>query len=270
MRAVSATLTALADPARTAPETVTDHIQEHLDMAGYNSGTAIPDPTTREASAMPMTPIRLAEQPFTNQDPAHWAGSLGPAWITPGEEFPGGFLLDVDVAPAITSFVASALALADPHGDIYDMGTVYATRFPIGCTAGNLHFDGGRFDPRRQVTRVISAWTSDGTPAQNVFADEPDPVIDIYLQGEPTPNPALFRRFVQFPNRYAVAFDEGIHLHGRAALADRPGAYGYFISSTLYRPGQAVDLHCPRLAALRPRGRGRVLDNQVERIRAVY
>lgn len=181
--------------------------------------------------------------------------NLGPAWVQLHAD--GRVSIDSPQgvpALALSRFIWAAVTHAGAlDSNRYAYGTAYAVRNPVGCTAGELYFDGGRYDPDRQVTRVVTAWSSDGTPVMNAFTPLSRPVFDARIAGLSTSDlpPGVL---IQPPNAHLVEFDEGIHLHGRVATAPNRDAYGVFFSLALYRPGQAPDLHCPRLADLRDWG----------------
>ncbi len=187
-----------------------------------------------------------------------WSDRTGPAWITFDDD--GDPILDTpneQFSPGLHAFTRAAVNAArhaNP-GVTYDLGTVYATRHPIGCLAGDLHFDSGHYDPNRQVTRVACSWSTDGTRLANVFLRSVRPAFAQRLAGLRVDDlpPELM---AQPLNGQLAVFDEGLHLHGRPAvdISADPAAYGVFASVSLYRDGQAPDLHCPRLADLRGYG----------------
>lgn len=179
-----------------------------------------------------------------------WDGPLGPVWIN--SDGYGDWGIDDKVSPGLEAFIAAAMTAA---GLGYTFGTAYATVLDLsyGIQSGTMHYDGGRYDPHRDTTRVVATWCSEPEMRlANLFIAAPNAHDEHLVNGWRTDRLAD-DALLQPPNNTVVVFDEGIHMHGRAARRPHRGL-GVFMSASLYRPGQVADLHCPRLTDLRTRG----------------
>lgn len=190
-----------------------------------------------------------ADRAFTDSNPSQWTEDLlGPVWLT---RMNGHSVPDQRVALGLTRFLDCIDRMTE--GQSYSFGTAYATILddqPV--PDGDLHFDTGPRARDRQVLRFSGTWASDGYRLGNLFMRRRDEHVENLLHGSMTsaaPDGLLWMP----EDRFVVAFDEGVDLHGRAPAPSRPGQWGVFCSATLYRADQEADLHCPRLKRLADR-----------------
>lgn len=192
--------------------------------------------------------ISVALAPFIGEDDGPlWAGHLGPMWIRCAPSTLVYYVLDelapFALAPALMRFIGHGIALAEEHGP-FDCATAYAVRLDDqACPAGQWHVDTGQ--PQEDAAyRAVATWTSDGYPAGPEFIGGSARQLRC-ADGGPVVQPA---------NGHVIGFHEGADMHRRPAVIARPGSWGVFASMSLYRPGQPVNLGCPRLEALRTNG----------------
>lgn len=176
--------------------------------------------------------VRIANHPFTTADDSQWnARLLGPAWITRGG---GLWVADAPLSWGVTLFVGCIVSHLTTPGE-YAYGTVYARILDGGGRdAGDWHYDLGEYTPDG-AQRFVGTWRSDDYPIGNVFS---------LPHGET----------LQAPNRHVTSFHEGSDYHQHPEVPAVEGAWGVFLSATLYREGEPANLDCPRLEALRDRG----------------
>jgi hypothetical protein len=178
-----------------------------------------------------MTVI-IDDRPFTDNGPGQWwsGEGFGPAWV----EFLNSnrWRADEQVCAGITRFIDRVQQIA-PTGMRY--GTVYAAKLDgRALTPGSWHVDTGE-RTEHGAERYTSTWTSDGAEIGNVFR---------------LPSGSLLAS----PNLHVVRFNEGVDEHQRPAQAARPGAWGVFVSMSLYADDEPANIDCPRLHRLAGRG----------------
>ncbi len=196
----------------------------------------------------------VATGEFTNDDPRAWAetAALGPVWI---KVVSGRLTWDRPVSMGLARFLYYVEEMIVGFG--FTHGTAYAAKLGDEAVApGVLHYDAGRRMPERDLLRFTGVWSSDQVNLNNVFRSRRDPLAEQIYEGT-VYRPGLPGFFLP-PDRHITMFSEGLDLHARAAAPARPGQWGVFCSASMYRDGDAVDLFCPKLKALRQRVPGGV------------
>ena len=119
----------------------------------------------------PIPPLQFGNPFLADHDAVTWDGPLGPVWIDlDWTQRRTTHTADADISRGFEEFLAAAVAMIMLDEQYIErgrdrrpaFGAAYAVRHPIGCNPGDLHFDGGRYDPDRNVQRVIASWSSLG------------------------------------------------------------------------------------------------------------
>lgn len=175
--------------------------------------------------------VTISDAPFTDAHGGQWwsGQGFGPAWV---ELRAHRHDTDTPVCSGLHRFIRAVRAMA-PDGARY--GTVYAAKLDgRALTPGQWHVDTGEETPHG-AQRYVSTWTSDGAQIGNVFR-----LADGSL--------------LAAPNLHVTRFDEGVDVHQRPAQPARPGAWGVFMSMSLYADDEPANIDCPRLHMLAGRG----------------
>ena len=195
--------------------------------------------------------VAVSTHEFTSNDPRAWdhRESMGPVWL---ESVAGRLVADRPVNIGMTRFLRTVEEMSVGMG--LTIGTAYGIMLNGSeVRPGRLHYDAGFRDPgpRGQVVRYVGTWSSDNANLNNAFLRRRSRDLEDMYHGEFLNQ--MNGNFVQAPNRHVTVFSEGLDLHARLPLPERPGAWGVLLSAALYRPDQEVDLFCPRYVALRDR-----------------
>jgi hypothetical protein len=195
--------------------------------------------------------VAVSTNEFTSSDPHAWdhRESLGPVWL----EMVGDRLTaDRPINIGMTRFLHTIEKMSVGMG--LTVGTAYGIMLDGSeVRPGRLHYDAGFRDPgpRGEVIRYVGTWSSDNANLNNAFLrrrryDLEELYVGRFLN-------ELNGNFIQAPNRHVTVFSEGLDLHARLPLPERPGTWGVLLSAALYRADQEVDLFCPRYEELRYR-----------------